>query len=271
MGVLVKLAAAQSGAPSAWGRNMPRRVDQQARRRQIVEALWRVTTDRGLESVSLRQVAAEAGVSVGMVQHYFKDKDEMLLFALDSLSAHVGGRVARGIDALAEPDDPKKQVRTMLIEALPLDEERSRQAHVSTAFLARAAVDPKVSASCQDAYAREHDLLATQLRRAGIEQPVQEASLLLALVHGLTLHALAGHHLPEGALAALDAELDRLWTSGASSGGHTTTRSATAEDQPAALRFNPSVAGALVRSPLSPVPAEHRAARRGVRRAGTAV
>jgi TetR/AcrR family transcriptional regulator, transcriptional repressor of bet genes len=268
LGALVRWAAAQSVPVKAWGRNMPRWVDQQARRRQIVEALWRVTTDRGLESVSLRQVAAEAGVSVGMVQHYFKDKDELLVFALDSLSAHAGGRVARGIDALAEPGDPRKQVRAMLIEALPLDEERARRATVSSAFLARAAVDPKVSASCRDAYAREHELLAAQLRRAGIAQPVQEASLLLALVHGLTLHALAGHHLPEGAVVALDAELDRLWKSGASSASRTATRSATAEDGSAAPRFNPSVAGALVRSP---VPAEHRAARGGVRRAGTAV
>ncbi len=66
---------------------MPKRVDQRARRRQIVDAVWRVTVDRGLESVSLRQVAAEVGGSVGLLQHYFKDKNEMLLCALvDRLS-----------------------------------------------------------------------------------------------------------------------------------------------------------------------------------------
>ena len=199
---------------------MPRRVDQQARRRQIVEAVWRVMMDRGLESVSLRQVAAEAGGSVGLVQHYFKDKDEMLLFALETLTENVDGRMARGIAALAEPDDPKALVRAMLIELLPLDRERAVEARVASTFLARAAVDPHVAAHVQGRYARGHEFLVRQLRRGGVKHPTEEANTLFALVDGLTLHTLAGHHLPESALAALDAQLDRLLDIGASSGSH---------------------------------------------------
>jgi TetR/AcrR family transcriptional repressor of bet genes len=72
---------------------VPRRVDQLARRREIVDGLWRVTTQRGLGAVSLRQVAGEVGVSVGMLQYYFPDVEEMLLFALASLTDNVGRRV----------------------------------------------------------------------------------------------------------------------------------------------------------------------------------
>jgi TetR/AcrR family transcriptional regulator, transcriptional repressor of bet genes len=197
---------------------MPKRVDQRARRRQIVDAVWRVTVDRGLESVSLRQVAAEVGGSVGLLQHYFKDKNEMLLFALDILTDQVSGRMARGIAAMADSDAPQKLVRAMLIELLPLDQERAVEARVACAFLARAAVDPNVSAHYQSGRARGQEFLVTQLRRGGAEHPTQEANTLLALVDGLTLHTLAGHHLPEGALAALDAELDRLWGGNASTG-----------------------------------------------------
>ncbi|ADJ48081.1 TetR family transcriptional regulator [Amycolatopsis mediterranei S699] len=42
---------------------------------QIAEALQRLTTRAGLEGVSLRQVAAEAGMSMGSVQHYFTRVD----------------------------------------------------------------------------------------------------------------------------------------------------------------------------------------------------
>lgn len=196
---------------------MPKRVEQQARRRQIVAAVWRVTMDRGVESVSLRQVAAEAGGSVGLVQHYFKDMDGLLLFALESLTEHVGSRMARGIAALADPDNPKGLVRAMLIELLPLDQERAVEAHVASAFLVRAAIDPNVSAHLQDGYARRHEVLVGQLRCGGAKHPAQDATLLFALVDGLVLHTLAGHHLPETALAALDAELDRLLDIGASS------------------------------------------------------
>jgi TetR/AcrR family transcriptional repressor of bet genes len=173
-----------------------------------VEAVWRVTVDRGLESVSLRHVAAEAGVSVGLLQHYFHDKDEMLLFALESLTNQVGRRTAQCVAALDGTDEPKALIRAMLIELLPLNPERAAEAHVASAFLTRAAVDPKVSAHLQGGYVRAHGFLTTQLRRGGATHPAEEADILLALVDGLALHTLAGHHLPEGALAALDRLLD---------------------------------------------------------------
>jgi AcrR family transcriptional regulator len=55
---------------------MPKKVDRQERRTLIADALMRVAADQGLAAVSLRTVAAEAGVSAGMVQPYFRTKDE---------------------------------------------------------------------------------------------------------------------------------------------------------------------------------------------------
>lgn len=189
---------------------MPRLVDKRARRRQIVDAVWSVIADRGLESVSLRHVAATAGVSVGLVQHYFSDKDEMVLYALQSLTQQVGARLAHGMVALAEQSDPRALVRAVLIELLPLDDDRALEARVAAAFLARAAVDAGVAAHLQDGHARTHEFLAAQLRRGEVKDPEQEANLLVALVDGLTLHALAGHQTPDSALATLDDELARL-------------------------------------------------------------
>jgi AcrR family transcriptional regulator len=192
-------------------RIVPRRVDQRARRRQIVDGLWSVTTQHGLEAVSLRRVADEIGVSVGMLQYHFTDVEAMLLFALVSLTDNVGGRTARGIAALADGDDPKGLVRAMLIELLPLDQERVVAAHVACAFLTRAAVDAKVSAHLRDDFVLRQKFLVTQLRRGGAKHSTREANHLLALVDGLTLRTLAGHQLPETALATLDSELVRLF------------------------------------------------------------
>lgn len=61
---------------------MPKKVDRHERRTLIADALMRVAARQGLEAVSLRHVAAEAGVSPGMVQHYFRTKDEMMAFAM---------------------------------------------------------------------------------------------------------------------------------------------------------------------------------------------
>ena len=55
----------------------------------MLDALWRITRRQGWDAISLRNVAAEAGVSMGMVQHYFTTKDQMLRFAVEIGRAHV--------------------------------------------------------------------------------------------------------------------------------------------------------------------------------------
>ena len=49
------------------------------RRRQITDAVCRITVKGGLTSATFREVAAEAGVSVRLVQYYFGTKDELML------------------------------------------------------------------------------------------------------------------------------------------------------------------------------------------------
>ncbi|MFD2025946.1 TetR/AcrR family transcriptional regulator [Promicromonospora aerolata] len=71
---------------------MPRVVDHAERRQQIVFALWLVIAQQGIEGVSLRHVAAEAGVSMGRIQHYFGTKEALVLAGCTALvdSAYGG-------------------------------------------------------------------------------------------------------------------------------------------------------------------------------------
>ena len=59
------------------GVRMHKQVDQEERRRKIEEEDERLVTDKGVEAASLRAVAAEAGVSMGEVQHYYTTTAEM--------------------------------------------------------------------------------------------------------------------------------------------------------------------------------------------------
>lgn len=189
---------------------MPKKIDHEQRRRQLTEALWRVLTVHGMEAVSLRQVAAEAGVSMGMVQHYFADKEEMVLFALSSMTEQVGRRISEGFATLPDQDDPLGRVRALLVQMLPLDDERRIEAQVAATFLARAPVDPRIAEYLRSGYAEGHAYLTEQLRAAGVADAEREASTLFALTDGLTVHTLARHHEPAEALAILDAHLARL-------------------------------------------------------------
>ena len=192
---------------------MPKKVDPGERRRLIAQALHRVTAERGLDEVSLRHVAAEAGVSPGQVQHWFRTKDEMLRFALDTVTEQVQARLGQRMGEI-EHGTPRQAVRALLVELLPLDEERRLEAHVAVAFGARAAVSPEIARSVNEGMGQMRAFIADRIRDADVPgaggSPERAALALTALVDGLVAHALAEQCTPEEAEAALDDQLDRL-------------------------------------------------------------
>jgi AcrR family transcriptional regulator len=189
---------------------VPRKVDHRERRELLADALMRLAAERGLEGVSLRHVAAEAGVSTGMVQHYFRTKDEMMTFALGM----VMDRIRERSQAELAPASPRELVRGLLLQVLPLDETRRLENHVALAFLAYAAVKPSIASGLREVAAEMRTFLADQLRAAGTAggvDPERAAAGLLALVDGLGLQLLSRQYAEEDAVAALDAQLALLF------------------------------------------------------------
>ncbi|HEY8456004.1 MAG TPA: TetR family transcriptional regulator C-terminal domain-containing protein, partial [Actinopolymorphaceae bacterium] len=184
---------------------MPRKVDHRARRELLADALLRLAATRGLEEVSLRHVAAEAGVSTGMVQHYFRTKDEMMTFALDMVMDRIRARSQAAMTSTV----PRELVRSLLLQVLPLDETRRQENHVVLAYFAYAAVRPAIASGLREAAAQTRRFLADQLRAAGAFDldPERAAAGLLALVDGLGLQLLSRQLAEEEAVAALDAQL----------------------------------------------------------------
>ena len=101
------------------------------RKRQITDAVVRITVKGGLASATFREkVAAEAGVSVRLVQYYFGSKDQLLLDA----ERHVAERSVARIRRLREQAGerrPASILRTIMRSFVPIDDEsRYRHAHV---------------------------------------------------------------------------------------------------------------------------------------------
>lgn len=197
---------------------MPKQVDHQERRQQIADAVLRLAGSHGLESVSLRHVAAEAGISMGRVQHYFATKDEMLTFAFRAISERVEQRIGASMSTLEQPVDPRTLLRTLLVEMLPLTDQARAEAPVFVAFLARFLVEPELAGPDIGDSARMTEFVAEHIR--GAQQsgsspteldPVREATTLLALVDGLMMHMLTGQLAGPAALASLDGQLDRIF------------------------------------------------------------
>jgi AcrR family transcriptional regulator len=193
-------------------------VDPLERRRGIAEAVFRVTAGRGVEAISLRDVAAEAGVSMGMVQHYFRTKDEMLLFALGHMRERVAGRLRARLARMPDAT-PRDLARAVLTELLPINDDSRAEAAVSVAFYSRAAVIPSYADALREGLRGLLDVTAQHLRAAqhsGHMHPdldaEQEAASLLWLAHGLVGPLLVGLYTPDAAQALLDHHLDRIFS-----------------------------------------------------------
>jgi TetR/AcrR family transcriptional repressor of bet genes len=61
---------------------MPKIVDHDVQRVKFAEAAMSLIAQHGLEGVTMRAVAAEAGLSYGSLFHYFSSKDELLMHAV---------------------------------------------------------------------------------------------------------------------------------------------------------------------------------------------
>ena len=123
---------------------MPRTADHEHNRRRLSDATWELIADGGLESVSLRTVAARAGVSMGRVQYYFASKDDLLLHALRG--AHT--RMERRIEARlsVEPDDDPRVALLAILDELLGEHPETRDAiRVHLAFAARARDDERLA------------------------------------------------------------------------------------------------------------------------------
>lgn len=53
------------------------------RREQIVEAALRVFAQKGFDKATNKDIAQEAGITAGLIYHYFKSKEELLKAALE--------------------------------------------------------------------------------------------------------------------------------------------------------------------------------------------
>ena len=147
-------------------RTVPKQVDHQQRRRHIGDAVLSLIAARGLEAASLRNVAAEAGVSMGTVQHYFTSKQEMLDFAQRHNYERATVRIPQLIAAVPEPCSTRALLRALLIDLLGLEGESREGARLGAAMLAYAIIDPQAAATARTGYGGVTGFLAAQLRVA---------------------------------------------------------------------------------------------------------
>jgi AcrR family transcriptional regulator len=198
---------------------MPMRVDHNARRRDIADATLRVAARAGLEGVSIRTVAAEAGWSTRPVQYYFADKAALLAAAHARVTERLTDRITEAVLRLGATPEPRAVVTAIVKSFLPIDRD-ARDAMILyycfyAAELAHADLRITDAASVPQRLATT---IATQIRRyerARRRQrggdPDRDAQLLVVAIPSIVSGVIAGYTSLDAAEALLDYAIDRVF------------------------------------------------------------
>ncbi|HEY0448237.1 TetR/AcrR family transcriptional regulator [Actinophytocola sp.] len=198
---------------------MPKRVDHQQRKREIAEALHGIAAVRGLQAVTLRAVAAEAGISMNLVQYYFPTKEELLRFGWQRIVELGAERAGKGVAPALETGDERAIMRAYLLGVLPTDERGRMLCAVQIAYLAvdvtRRSLDPGQEALLPHLVRA----LAEQLRQAQDRGRIQadldprlEADALATMAGGLLTGMLVRAYDTPQATAVVDYRLGQLFS-----------------------------------------------------------
>jgi len=168
-------------------------MSSQDRRLEVSEAAWRVIVREGLDRTSMRAIAQEMGCTTGVVTHYFRDKQELILFALNQVTERLKTAMEQAIESVSGAE----RLVALLSAFLPFDAERQDTLRVWLAFLGYAVGRENLMTEHQRSAAQLRTVLVQELKalqsahllRHDID-PVIEANVLLALVNGVSLDSL---------------------------------------------------------------------------------
>lgn len=193
---------------------MPRLVDHDQRRREFATSVWGIVATKGIEGVTLRAVAKEAGVSVGRLQHYYASREELVQDSCRVMIAVAAQSVDVTEDQPPLPPDPAAQLRAVLLSGIPTSDISRRGVAIWTAYVAKSVDDPVIADLIADAQRGTVDYVATLIAAtipdAAQTEPQALALELLACADGLGTRVLTGSLSGSDAVATLEQRLAQL-------------------------------------------------------------
>jgi AcrR family transcriptional regulator len=196
---------------------MPKVVDHEARRKEVIDVVWRLIATDGIDAVTTRRIAAESGYANGALLYYFKNKDEVIAAAFESAFEATNAR--------ANVKDPRRHglegLRTLCMEILPLDERRCLEAKVVITYWQQALGSASKADLFRERVAHWRTELCRRLEEARADGDVARNVDVVAAVDELILLLMGAQSLavltpqdvtPSRQLAQLDAFVSRLRT-----------------------------------------------------------
>lgn len=166
-----------------------RRESEETRRADLIAAAQELVAEGGAEAATVRAIAARAGVTPGLIRHYFQTKDDLIRAAYMSL---MDGMTAKGSDALegvgAMPEERLAAFVSASLRPPVLD---MGSVVLWAGYMYKVRVDPDLRAAHETAYLSYRNILQSLIaalpRDASQAQLRAEAIACNALIDGLWL------------------------------------------------------------------------------------
>jgi AcrR family transcriptional regulator len=170
---------------------MTRRTFQRAgeaeRRKDLIAATLYSVSEHGLEGATVRDIAARAGVTGGLIRHYFSGKDEMIQAAYREMLA---GMTGTAIDAMAAPDaDPRRRLHDFIVANVSPPIADPKALSLWAAFIGRVRSDDELAQIHRENYlifiSILEDLIQAALAAQRHKPPFAEVRHLAVAINGL--------------------------------------------------------------------------------------
>jgi len=179
---------------------MPRIVDHQERRRQICDVLLEIVAEAGMQAVTIRGIAERSGWSTGVISHYFKNRQDLLLGGLRRAAEILSEHNTRVLNTLTG----MQAIEPLLEGSLPLDGRRLALCRIFFFFFIESMRDEELRREVESYLAGWRKSVTRAIRRAQEAGDLsrkldakQVAADLVGLADGLSMHALVDSRIME--------------------------------------------------------------------------
>jgi TetR/AcrR family transcriptional regulator, regulator of biofilm formation and stress response len=164
----------------------PTRQARGERRRQaIIQAALRLISERGVDAVSHRAVAEEAGVPLASTTYYFESLDELLEGALRLFVDEEAARLTELAERIEGQDLPALEIVRLFSSELVTDVAQFE-------LYVEAARRPRLREVARQSIEMYATVATAAMRAAGVGEPAINPRAFVALFDGYGLHRVAG-------------------------------------------------------------------------------
>lgn len=119
---MVKKKNTSNSSRSIAGKITKTRVENRGRisnlrKAQITRAAYKAICEKGYYNITVEDIAQEAGLSVGLIHHYFIDKEGLLVALLKEMQTNIGTRLS---ETLVPEADPRSKLDVFIRQAFDI-------------------------------------------------------------------------------------------------------------------------------------------------------